>query len=574
MNGWLAIGVMAVVLAALTVLVARIVGRASNRRRYVRLPENVALISVSDKTGVVEFARKLVDRGWGILASSGTAKKLQDAGVPVTDVAALVGGGAILGDRVKTLSREVHAGLLARLDNEQDLAELVALHIPLIKIVCVNFYPLEKHLAGGNVTRESTIETTDIGGPCMVRSGAKGRRVVVMDPSEYNEIIRRIDSGVLNEQEWLDRTAADAEGRVAHYCLTSARAILDRLWDGLAGRLYLRLAYGETPESQADARWYVNAGQNDDPLALHKFKQIAGSTPSFINVTDMDRLLATMTLLVASISRNFGTIPAIAIGCKHGNACGVGVDEDPLVALKKMIKGHPEALFGGSVMTNFPIDEAGAELLNTYAVVGGRRIMDVIVAPEIVFAAIDILKRKNGKCRMFTNWELEHVNASGMDKEHIIRPVRGGFLTEPAHSFVLDLGDERLVKSMDINEAQAWDMVIACGVAATSNSNTITVVKDRMLLGSGCSQVSRKLAAQVAILVARDAGHDVHGATAASDSFFPFPDGPQVLVDAGVEAVFTTTGSIRDEEVMKVFADSATSVYSLPDKVARGFRRH
>lgn len=557
----------------LSALIVLIVLYRNKRKRYVRLPEKVALISVWDKTGIVEFARDLVARGWGILASGGTAKKLQDAGIPVTDVALLVGGGAILGHRVVTLSREVHAGLLARLNNEQDLAELATLHIPPIQMVCVNFYPLENEVKKPGVTRQSIIDQTDIGGPCMVRSGAKGRRILVTDPAQYRDVITRLDSSAQYEEVWYDTMAADAEGRVAHYCLTSARAILDRLWDGLVGHFHTTLAYGETPESQADARWYINAGLNDDPLALHKFRQVTGSAPSFINVTDIDRLLATITRLTAGITVNFGKNPAIAIGCKHGNPCGVGVDNNPTIALQLMINGHPEALFGGSVITNFPIGLNEAVILNKHKVVAGRRILDVVVTPGISQDAVEELERKHGKCRIFVNPALAQQDEFSLDKVRIIRPVRGGFLTEPTYSFVLDFSDPRLVNP-GINTAQAWDMVIAWAVASTSNSNTITLVKDRMLLGSGCSGVSRKLAAQVAVLVAKDAGHDVHGATAASDSFFPFSDGPQVLVDAGVVAVFTTTGSIRDREALQPFVDALVFVCTILDKIGRGFYRH
>src|ERR1051326_672752 len=368
-----------------------------------------ALISVYNKEGIVEFAKELVDLGFKILASGGTAKELSSAGIEVTDVASLVGGGAILGHRVVTLSREIHAGLLAK-DNEEDRAELKSLNIPFIDLVCVDLYPLSEEIGkigksqvGTEAARERVIEKTDIGGPTMLRSAAKGRRIVICDHEDRKKVIDWLKQGQPDKEFFINKFCAKAEFIVSDYALASARYHSQGNIDGVVAHEVLSLKYGENA-------WQVPAGlfKNEivDELSLANFKLVAGTTPSYNNFADLDRLLQTMTHIAAGFDVNFGSVPKIAVGVKHGNPCGAAIDEAPSSAIQKMLEGDLRAIFGRVVTVNFPIDEKLAEVLLTHKMESGRRLLDGIIAPEFTEGAIEMMKRKGDKCRFLVNRDL------------------------------------------------------------------------------------------------------------------------------------------------------------------------
>src|SRR5271169_6344434 len=236
----------------------------------------VALLSVYQKTGIVEFAKALVSLGWRILASGGTAKSLTEAGIPVQDVASLVGGKAILGHRVVTLSREVHAGLLAR-ETEEDAKEMEQLGIPYIDLVCVDLYPLHDEIKKPGSSMDSVIEKTDIGGPTMLRSAAKGRRIVVCDPADRKLVIEWLKKGQPDKDKFLTRLCAKAEYIVSEYCLASARYHSAGELDGMVGTKILTCKYGENGYQTPAG---LHSCGTDDPLALNRFEQVAGDSPS------------------------------------------------------------------------------------------------------------------------------------------------------------------------------------------------------------------------------------------------------------------------------------------------------
>jgi len=259
-----------------------------------------ALLSVYHKEGITEFAQGLIDLGWKLYASGGTAKHLKAAGLKVTDVAELVGGGAILGHRVVTLSRQVHAGLQAR-DEPDDIAELKKLDIPWIDLVCIDLYPLEQETANPHATLESVIEQTDIGGPTMLRSAAKGKRIVIGDPADRATVLEKLRTE--GDLLPIDRQmlAAKTEYIVARYCLASTRYLGNGFYDGMIGRQVAQCKYGENPY-QKPAALYTT--ETDNPLALDKFKLVSGADPSFINYTDFDRLLQTITHIAGVFELN------------------------------------------------------------------------------------------------------------------------------------------------------------------------------------------------------------------------------------------------------------------------------
>jgi len=521
-----------------------------------------ALLSVYHKDGIVEFARGLSDLGVKIYASGGTAKHLTEAGITVTDVATLVGGGAILGHRVVTLSREVHAGLLAR-NVPEDLKELADLSIPFIDLVCVDLYPLEEEIAKADSTRESVVEKTDMGGPAMIRSAAKGDRIVVCDPKDREPVLEWLRAGGTDEA-FVHELGAKGEYTIAAYCLTSAKYKGDGRYAGFVGTRTAECKYGENA-IQAPAALYSSGSL--DPLSLEKFTVLEGTPPSYNNWADIDRLLQTATHIAAVYAKNRGKVPHLAVGAKHGNACGAAVGGSHAETLRKTIAGDPLAIFGGLILANFPIGAEEAEEI-------AGRMLDGIIAPSFTEEAITKLRRKGDKCRFIVNPALATLGEDSLDTADRFRYVRGGFLLQPNYTFVLSLTSPDLAVHGQASASQEDDMLLAWAIGATSNSNTIALVKDGMLIGNGVGQQDRVGAAKLALMRAERGKHDAKGAVAYSDSFFPFPDGPETLIDAGISSILSTSGSLKDPATIELCASRGTSLYLIPDRIGRGFFGH
>lgn len=340
-------------------------------------------------------------------------------------------------------------------------------------------------------------------------------------------------------------------------------------------RLVKRLAYGENPQ-QKEAGLYVREG-DDDPLAIHRFRQRAGSDPSYNNLCDLQRLKETMTHAIAGLECNdLRGIPfTVALGAKHGNCCGGSYSNvSTRGAIAGMLYGDPRAIFGGSVMVNTGITCELAELLVTDDE-DKRRILDMIVAPTFDDDAVEILARKKGKCRLFENPVLGQMTMENLDKSPRFRYVCGGILIQDNYTFVPHLRDRSLFTHYDdISNATLLDLVFAWAIGCSSVSNTITLVKDSMLIGNGVGQQDRVGAVELALKRAHDAGHDPIGAHAYSDSFFPFTDGPQRLITEGIKAIFATSGSIKDADVIKVCRDAGISIVTNRDIDGRGFFGH
>lgn len=522
--------------------------------------EKNALLSVYHKTGIVEFAKELITLGWQIFSSGGTAKVLQEAKVSVTDVAELSGLPPILGHRVVTLVPQVHGGLLAADEHREELRQL---GYPWIDLVCVDLYPLKEEVRQPGATRTSVIEKTDIGGPTLIRSGAKGRRIVVVDPADRMRVIEWLKNGRQDESEFRNTLAAKAEAIIADYCLESARFHSNGTLEGTVGTRVVSCKYGENAW-QTPAHLY-STGTND-PLALDKFRVVEGTPPSYNNWVDIDRLLQTVSHIAEGYAINEGVGTAIAVGAKHGNPCGAAAGPDRTEVLKKMIAGDPLAIFGGLVMVSFEVGETLCESLT-------GKMLDGIIAPAFTSGAIAMLRRKGDKCRFVVNPALGGL-VGHLDRAPRFRYVRGGFLAQPNYTFVPDFDRGEIVKHGTATPIQECDMMLAWAIGSTSNSNTIALVKNEQLIGNGVGQQDRVGAAQLAITKARRSGHDVAGAAAYSDSFFPFPDGPQTLIDAGVTAIFTSSGSIKDQATIDVCAKHDVALYMVPDQVGRGFFGH
>lgn len=335
----------------------------------------------------------------------------------------------------------------------------------------------------------------------------------------------------------------------------------------------LACAYGENA-AQAPAALLVT--DLDDPLALGRFSQVEGAALSYNNLAELDRQLQTITHMAAAFDRpqGGGGVPALALGTKHGNACGAAAAATPADAIRRMLEGDLRAIFGGCVMLGFAVGAEEADLLIGHATEGGRRLLDLVTAASFSEEAVEILARKHGKCRLLENPALGSLGRSSLDTAPRARPVRGGVLEQPNYTFVLDLDAPEVEATAPLSDAQRHDLLLAWAVGATSNSNTITLVRDGALIGNGVGQQDRVGCCALAIARATDAGHAIGGAVAYSDSFFPFPDAPQTLIDAGVAAVFSTSGSVRDDLVRQAFTDAGVPLVQLPDRAARGFFGH
>jgi len=549
----------------------------------------IALLSVYDKTGIEDFARGLSELGWQLYASGGTAKAIEAAGLNVTDVSELVGGQAILGHRVVTLSRELAAGLLADKDNKADVAELKKLKLPLIDLVCVDMYPLEEAIAANSSVAE-IIEKTDIGGPTLLRAAAKGRRIVLSHAEQRQPVLDWLKGGKADEEKFRQELAARAEYEVARYVMTSAKYWNGTAVSGSLARLNSPTKYGENPW-QAEAAFYADNRIAFDPLGLDRFEHVQGMERSFINMTDIDRLLQTVTHIAAGFDKNFSQVPAIAVGVKHGNACGAGLADDHAAAIKKMLEGDTRAIFGGVVMINGEIDKEAAEVLMHHAMDGDKaRLLDGVIGSSVSEDALALLSRN--KLRVIVNPALASLSSGSLDSTRRQRPVRGGTLEQPNYDFVLDLTSSDMQFHGDFSDGQKRDMVLAWAIGSTSNSNTISLVKNGQLIGNGVGQQDRVGAAQLALTRTTNAFPELKeegdsivmkitldkgklsGAVAYSDSFFPFPDGPELLAKAGVKAILTSSGSVGDDAVIKNLAEVGTSLAMIPDKLARGFYMH
>lgn len=551
----------------------------------------VALISVYDKEGITEFAKSLSKLDWQIYASGGTAQKLRDAKIAVSDVAELVGGGAILGHRVVSLSREVYAGLLAEKDKPEDVQELKKLSIPFIDLVCVDMYPLEEEIAKQGATVQDVIEKTDIGGPTLLRAAAKGRRIVLSVREQRQQVIDWLKTDKPDENEFLEQLAARAEYEVTRYTMTLAKYLGGNNVAGTISRLNANTVYGENPQ-QPDAGFYADNRVSVDPLGLDHFEFVKGAVRSYINMTDIDRLLQMVTHIAAGFEQNFKQIPAIAIGVKHGNACGAAVAENQAEATRKMIDGDIRAIFGGVVMVTGVIDEEVADVLMHYRMrKGNSRLLDGVIGAGVTDGALAMLTRK--KLRVVVNPALTKITKESLDDTRRIRQVRGGLLAQPNYTFIQDLSAGYMKFHGDkLTLQQKKDMILGWAIGSTSNSNTIVLVKDGKIISNGVGQQDRIGASQLALTRTTSQFPDLEvtddkltmtihlrklkleGAVAYSDSFFPFPDGPELLARAGVKAILTTSGSVADDVVIKALVDAGVSLAMVPDTIGRGFFGH
>ncbi len=496
-----------------------------------------ALISVSEKSGVTEFAKILHQFGVEILSTGGTAKLLQDAGVPVIEVGDYTGFPEMLDGRVKTLHPKVHGGILGRRDLPSHVAAMQGANIPPIDLVVVNLYPFAATVAKADCTLEDAIENIDIGGPTMVRAAAKNHAhvAIVTDPADYPELIREMkaSNGAVGQKMRFDLAkkafshTAEYDGMISNY-LTAIDANGQR--QAFPQRFNLQFTkaqdcrYGENPHQ--NGAFYVANGEAEASIATAR--QLQGKELSYNNIADADAALECV--------KQFNAEPACVI-VKHANPCGVAYGKDLLEAYDRAYKTDPESAFGGIIALNGELDAATAQAIVE------RQFVEVIIAPNVAPAAIEIVAaKKNVRLLQCGQWPKE----SGKRLDY--KRVTGGLLVQDAD---LALYNElKVVTKRAPSEQEMSDLLFAWRVAKYVKSNAIVYANAGMTIGVGAGQMSRVNSARIAAIKAEHAGLQVRGSVMASDAFFPFRDGIDSAAQAGIAAVIQPGGSMRDEEVI------------------------
>ena len=501
-----------------------------------------ALLSVSDKAGLTDFAKKLAEHGVELVSTGGTAKALKAAGLTVIDVAELTGFPEMMGGRVKTLHPNVHGGLLAIRSNKEHAGSMEKHGIKPIDLLVVNFYPLEATVAKGDPFEEC-IENIDIGGPAMIRAGAKNHMdvTVVVEPGDYRKVLDEMaqDGGMVS-LALRQNLAAKAYARTAAYDAAISNWLAETLhsnapdYRAFGGKLVEALRYGENPHQTA--AFYRSPGER---FGVTTARQLQGKQLSYNNINDTD---AAYECVAEFDPRR----TAACVIVKHANPCGVAEASTLLDAYRKALACDATSAFGGIVALNRKLD-ADAALVIT------EIFTEVIIAPEATEEAIRIVATKKN-LRLLVAGGLPDPRAAGLT----VKSVAGGLLVQSRDNAVVDEMQLKTVTKRGPSEQELADLRFAFRVAKHVKSNTIVYAKDGATVGIGAGQMSRVDAARIAARKAEDAAKEMKlptpltkGSVVASDAFFPFPDGLLVAIEAGATAVIQPGGSVRDEEVIK-----------------------
>jgi len=501
-----------------------------------------ALLSVSDKTGIVDFAKQLSTFGVAILSTGGTAALLRKEGLQVQDVSDYTGFPEMLDGRVKTLHPKVHGGLLGMRDNPAHVAKMAEHGIEAIDMVVVNLYPFEATVAKQDCSLEDAIENIDIGGPTMLRSAAKNNRdvTVVIDPVDYSLVLAEMADNAGNvSSETNFNLAVKVYQRTAAYDAAISNWLGKRLGEEettfpatltVQYKKAQEMRYGENPHQQA--AFFVEAGGQESSISTAR--QLQGKALSFNNIADTDAALECV--------KQFGEGPACVI-VKHANPCGVAIGDNLLQAYERAFSTDPESAFGGIVAFNRGLDAATAQ-----AIVD-RQFVEVIIAPAVTKeAAAVVAAKKNVRLLECGFWPEQP--AARLD----FKRVNGGLLVQDAD--LLLTNELKVVTKRAPTDKEMQDLLFTWRVAKFVKSNAIVYGKDGMTVGVGAGQMSRVNSARIAGIKAEHAGLEVEGSSMASDAFFPFRDGIDNAAAAGITAVIQPGGSIRDEEVIEA-ADQA-----------------
>ncbi len=496
-----------------------------------------ALISVSDKTGVVEFAKGMVALGWEILSTSGTMKLLKESGVPVTSVSDVTGFPEICDGRVKTLHPKIHGALLARRDIPEHMKELKDNDIDTIDLVCVNLYPFRETIAKPDVTMEDAVEHIDIGGPSMLRSAAKNWEsvTVVCNPADYETILSEIKADGNTTRETRLKLSAKAYTHTAEYDMAISTYM--RAQAGLPEKLFLEydlkqeLRYGENPHQEAK----FFASTMKEPFSLATAEQLNGKELSYNNIQDANATL--------NIAREFDE--PFCVGVKHMNPCGSATGKTIAEAWKKAYEADKTSIFGGIVAANREIDLETAQMLKPI-------FLEIVMAPSFAPDALELLCTKK-------NLRVLKVD---MSKDNTVRKqyvsMNGGMLVQDRDINTKPVSAEQCVTEAKPTAEQLADLEFAWKIVKHVKSNAIVVAKNGMTYGVGAGQMNRIGSAEIALKQAqatlKEEGKDImtEGLVLASDGFFPFNDCVALAAEYGIKAIVQPGGSIRDEDSVKL----------------------
>ncbi len=499
-----------------------------------------AILSVSDKSGVAEFARGLAGLGWELVSTGGTASMLREAGLDVGDVSEVTGHPEMMDGRVKTLHPAVHAGILARAGHQEDADALERHGYAPFDLVVVNLYPFRETVAGG-ADFETAMENIDIGGPTMLRSAAKNhdRVLVVVDPADYGRVLDALGGSGVDTA--LRRAlagkvfahTADYDAAIAGYFRRQEEPDAELGADGeFPSSLVLELEkvqelrYGENPDQPA--AFYAERSAPSD--SVPRLRQLHGKELSYNNLIDVDGAVMGAGAWQANE----------AVACcivKHTTPCGLALGDDGADAYRRALACDPASAFGGIVALNIPVDAVAAEAMASH-------FLEVIVAPGFDADAREILGQKKN-LRLL---ELPVASSSTGEKDY--RRVRGGLLVQARMRLEFPEGEWRVITGRAPSEAEWGDLRFGWRAVALVKSNAIVLAKDRRTVGIGAGQMSRVDSSRLAVMKAHDQGVDLSGAIMASDAFFPFRDGVDAAAEAGVSAIIQPGGSVRDEEVI------------------------
>ena len=487
----------------------------------------LALLSVSDKTGIIELARKLVENQFEIISSGGTAKTLQDAWIDVTKVSDYTGSPEILGGRVKTLHPRIHGGILARQDLAEDIADLESNNIRPLNLVVVNLYPFEQTIAQPNITVPEAIEKIDIGGPTLIRAAAKNFKylTVLCSPSQYDRYIAEYEhSGGEISLKFRQEMAADAFAHTNNYdrAISAYFANLEQSELGdkysIAGNKVQSLRYGENPHQSA--AWYQTGTVTSGWASADKLQ---GKELSYNNLVDLEAARRIITEFDASE-------PAAAV-LKHTNPCGAAVGKTLAEAYQKAFNADNVSAFGGIVALNQPIDAQTARALT-------KTFLECVVAPGCDDAAKEVLQAKS-KLRILILPDL----VAGQPET--IKAIAGGFLVQKSDDKIENPDDWQMVTDKKPTPEQIAEMLFAQKLVKHVKSNAILVSRDRITLGIGAGQMNRVGSVKIAL---EQAGEKAKGGVLASDGFFPFDDSVRTAAAAGISAIIQPGGSIKDKD--------------------------
>jgi phosphoribosylaminoimidazolecarboxamide formyltransferase/IMP cyclohydrolase len=497
-----------------------------------------ALISVSDKSGIVDFARSLSALGVKILSTGGTAKLLAEAGLSVTEVADYTGFPEMLDGRVKTLHPKVHGGVLARRDLPEHMAALETHGIPTIDLVVVNLYPFVATVSKEECTLEDAIENIDIGGPTMLRSAAKNHRdvTVVVDPADYAAVLEEMRANrnaVSYKTNFRLATKVFAhtsqyDGAITNYLTSLTEALHHNSRNTYPGTLNLAfdkvqdLRYGENPHQSA--AFYRDTAVPAGSLAA--YRQLQGKELSYNNIADADAAWECV--------KTFEATACVIV--KHANPCGVAIGADPLEAYTKAFQTDPTSAFGGIIAFNRELDEAAAAAV-------AKQFVEVLIAPSFTEGAKQVFAAKQ-------NVRLLEIPLGSEHNQFDFKRVGGGLLVQSPDARNVMPRELRVVTKHHPTPQQMDDLLFAWRVAKFVKSNAIVFCGKGMTLGVGAGQMSRVDSARIASIKAQNAGLSLNGSAVASDAFFPFRDGLDVVVAAGATCVIHPGGSVRDDEVI------------------------